>query len=713
MAKKASNQRIEPSFDKAPVKKKPATGGNAGRKRSTATTKKKARSTRAGSKRRKLAGLLKYAGDGLYWVFVLGLWGGIATVAIVGFYAVQLPQSSSWAVPERPPNVKILSVNGKLVANRGVTGGEAVRLSQMSPYIPQALVAIEDRRFRSHFGVDPIGLARATVKNLIAGHIVEGGSTITQQLAKNLFLKPERTFGRKVQEVILSLWLETKFTKNEILEIYLNRVYFGSGSYGVDAASRRYFSKSSRDVNLAEAALLAGLLKAPSRLSPARSPKRAEKRAQVVLGAMRRAGFITSREAATALSMPTTHAKSYWTGAENYVADWIMSDLKTLVGEIDQDIIVDTTLDLGLQKSAEETIRKALEKSGGKYQVSQGALVSLDGLGAVRALVGGRNYAESQFNRALDARRQPGSAFKPFVYLAALELGRTPQSVRNDAPVRIGKWRPKNYDNKYRGPVTLKTALSKSLNTIAAQLVMEVGPKMVVRLAHRLGINSPLKANASIALGTSEVSLMELTGAFAPFANGGYLARPHVIKRVTTLKGRVLYQRQSGESVRVIDPVRLGQMNAMMIDVVRNGTGRAARIRGWQVAGKTGTSQAFRDGWFIGYTSNLTTGIWFGNDDGTPTKKLTGGSLPARAWSRFMQAAHNGVPVGALPGNNADDNEGVVALPQRVAMPTPRPRRPVPALRYASQDRMEPPADIGGPRKSARRKTILDLIFGG
>lgn len=706
MAKKAIDQRIEPHFDRTSGKKKASTGRMRAKKPSG-----KARSGQTTKKLRSKGGLLKTTSNLVYWCFVLGLWGGIAGIAIVGYYAVQLPQSSSWAVPQRPPNVKILSVNGKLVANRGVTGGEAVRLSQMSPYIPQALVAIEDRRFRNHFGVDPIGLARASVKNLFAGRIVEGGSTITQQLAKNLFLKPARTFRRKIQEVVLSFWLETKFTKDEILEIYLNRVYFGSGSYGVDAASRRYFGKSSRDVNLSEAALLAGLLKAPSRLSPARNPKRAEQRAQVVLGAMRRAGFISGSEAASALSMPTTRAKSYWTGAENYVADWIMRDLKQLIGEIKGDIIVETTLDLSLQHSGEDAIRQTLDDKGKVMNVSQGALVSLDGTGAVRALVGGRDYATSQFNRALEAKRQPGSAFKPFVYLAALEIGRTPSSIRQDAPIRIGNWQPKNYDNKYRGAVSLKTALSKSLNTIAAQLVMETGPQKVVRLAHRLGISSRLSANASIALGTSEVSLLELTSAYAPFANGGYLARPYVIKRVTKINGKVLYQRKSSNNRRVIASTQLGQMNAMMIDVVNNGTGRAARINGWQVAGKTGTSQAFRDGWFVGYTSNLVTGVWFGNDDGSPTKKVTGGSLPARAWGRFMVDAHDGVPIGELPGNHQE----VVVLPDSIPIPTPRPAYTKTPTRFASRskERLVPPADIGGPRKNTGKKSILDLIFGG
>ena len=707
MAKKLSKKRIEPTFHAPGKKKKPR-----GPKKRRDGMKKPAHR----SKSRPGNGLFSRLGSITYWCFVIGLWGGIASVGIIGFYAVQLPQSSSWAVPKRPPNVKILSVNGKLVANRGITGGESVSLSHMSPYIPQALIAIEDRRFHNHFGIDPLGLVRASVKNILAGRVVEGGSTITQQLAKNLFLKPERTFKRKIQEVVLSFWLEAKFSKNEILEIYLNRVYFGSGSYGVDAASRRYFSKSSRDVNLAEAALLAGLLKAPSRLSPARDAKKAEMRTRIVLSAMQRARFISEREAATARSMPSTHAKSYLSGAENYVADWIMNDLELLVGPIRENVIVETTLDLDLQKSAEVEIRAALNKKGKSVQVSQAALVSLDGTGAVRALVGGRDYATSQFNRALDAKRQPGSAFKPMVYLAALEGGNTPSSIRQDAPVRIGKWQPKNYDNKYRGAVSLKTALSKSLNTIAAQLTMEVGPRTIVNLAHRLGINSKLAANASIALGTSEVSLLELTSAYAPFANGGYIARPYIIKRVSTKSGKLLYQHRYGESERVISPAHIGSMNAMMIDVVANGTGKAARLKNWQVGGKTGTSQDFRDGWFIGYTTNLTTGVWFGNDNGQPTKKVTGGTLPARTWAKFMQFAHNEAPVAELPGNH----QQVVVLPIHITTPTRRPSssRLVGMInkRKSAIDKNNhplPSVGVGERQNRTRKKSIADLIFGG
>ena len=450
--------------------------------------------------------LARFIKSSIYWCFVLGIWGVLAIGGLFAFYGAQMPTANSWKVPKRPPNVKIVSLDNQILANRGATGGEALILNDMSPYIPQAVIAIEDRRFYSHFGIDPIGLARAMFSNIRAGRMIQGGSTLTQQLAKNLFLSPERTLERKVQEVLLSIWLEHNFTKNQILEMYLNRVYFGSGAYGVQAASRRYFQKPASEVTLSEAALLAGLLKAPSRLSPARNPDAAEARAQIVLGAMSRSDFIDDGQATITLTQPQMRAKSYWTGSENFAADRVMNDLKNIIGEIKEDLIVETTLNLNLQKDAEVILRDTLDQHGKKYAVKEGAIVALDAHGAIRVLIGGRSYETSQYDRASEAKRQPGSAFKPFVYAAALEQGRTPFSVRNDAPIRIGKWTPKNYDQKYRGPVTLTVGLSKSLNTIAAQLVMEVGPENVIKTARRLGIETKLTANASIALGTSEVT---------------------------------------------------------------------------------------------------------------------------------------------------------------------------------------------------------------
>ncbi len=651
----SKDRRIEPSFGKpeTPAANKDEMRMDESDRVNGGTSKKRAprseRASRKSKKREQSSGSFRWLRRLFYWSLVLMLWGGIALAGVVVYIAAKMPPTSDWAIPDRPPNVKILDVNGKLIANRGTTGGEEVDLREMSPFIPQAVIAIEDRRFYSHYGVDPIGLGRAVYTNIAKGRATQGGSTITQQLAKNLFLSPDRTLERKVQEVMLALWLEHTYTKDQILEMYLNRVYLGSGAYGVEAASRRYFDKSAKDVNLTEAATLAGLLKAPSRLSPARDPKAANDRAKLVLAAMRDQGMIGLEEQAIAESEPPTRAAAYWSGSENYVADAVVSELSKLIGETKSDVTIHTTVDLDLQKVGEEAIRDLIAQNGKKMDVSQGALVSIDGTGAVRAMIGGYDYANSQFDRATEARRQPGSTFKPFVYLTALEQGRTPDSVRNDAPVRIGKWTPSNYNGKYFGEVTLATALSHSLNSIAAQLVMEVGPQAVVDTAHRFGIQSKLTANASLALGTSEVTLMELTDAFVPFANGGYRAPVHMITKITDGDDKTLYDYPAEQQQRIITEQVLGMMNAMLRRTVEDGTAKRAKFGNWPAAGKTGTSQSSRDAWFIGYTANLTTGVWFGNDDGKPTKKITGGGLPAMAWKTFMTAAHKGVPVADLP----------------------------------------------------------------
>ncbi|MBN9242192.1 MAG: penicillin-binding protein [Mesorhizobium sp.] len=751
------DKRIEPSFGE-PSRAASADGFSVREEdrvvpgRSKAAPKGKARKTKAGRRSgRPRRGLLGIAVRLIYWCFVLAIWGGIAAAGIVIYYGAKMPAATTWEIPDRAPNIKIVSVDGKLIANRGMSGGEALTLKEMSPYIPEAVVAIEDRRFYSHFGIDPIGLARAMVTNILGGHFSQGGSTLTQQLAKNLFLKPDRTLERKVQEVLLALWLEHKHSKDQILQMYLNRVYFGSGAYGVEAASRRYFGKSARDVTLAEAALLAGLLKAPSRLSPARDPKAAEDRAQLVLAAMQDEGMVSAKQVATAMSAPATRAPSYWTGSENYVADTVMEELPNLIGDVQGDIVVDTTVDLTLQKIAEKSIRELIDQNGKKLNVSQGALVSIDNSGAVRAMVGGYDYSTSQFDRASEAKRQPGSAFKPFVYMAALEAGRTPDSVRNDAPIRIGKWTPENYGGKYYGKVTLATALAKSLNSVAAQLTMEVGPAAVIEAAHRMGIQSELQSNVSIALGTSEVTPLELTAAYVPFANGGYRPEVHFIRRITTADGKLLYADDGGNAPRVVKPEIVGMMNSMMAGTVEvGGTARKAGFN-WPSAGKTGTSQNSRDAWFVGYTANLTTGVWFGNDDGSPMKKVTGGALPAQAWHEFMVAAHEGVPIRPLPGGwkpapgdaivqddgpapvPAADVGGARTASPRQAAPA-QPPQPVASSRpakatetvdaggfgmpaedaapTASIRRPVPPGDVGGPLKK-KQTSIMDILTGG
>ena len=653
-----SDRRIEPSFDGGlNASESDRVGGPSRGSRESSRggsrgggSRREPKASSKRSRKRSSGGFFGLIRSLIYWGIVLAIWGAIGIAGIFLYFGAQMPNATSWAIPDRPPNIKIVASDGSIIANRGATGGEALSLDSMSPYLPQAVISIEDRRFYYHFGFDPIGLARAVVTNIVSGHTVQGGSTLTQQLAKNLFLTPERTMERKVQEVLLAIWLEHKFTKDEILAMYLNRVYFGANAYGVEAAARRYYNKSARDLNLMEAATIAGLLKAPSRLSPAKDPAAAKARAEVVLGAMRDAGYINEKQVQSALAQTPDPARPYLSSAGQYVADMVMDRLHDMVGDVKEDLIVDTTIDPALETEAGDVIRNAINKEGKRLNVTQGALVAIDGTGAIRALVGGKDYAESQYDRAYKALRQPGSAFKPFVYAAALEQGATPDSVRNDAPVRIGDWTPENYEKKYNGPVTLSYALAHSLNTIAAQLVMEAGPQQVIKVAHRMGIEADLQPNASIALGTSEVTLMDLTASYAPFMNGGYKATPHVVRRITTAKGRVLYENTYDAPPRVLEPNIVAMMNGMMMRVVNEGTGRAARLSGWQVAGKTGTTQSSRDALFVGFTSDMTTGVWFGNDDGTPMKKVTGGGLPSESWHQFMVLAEKGKTPAPLFG---------------------------------------------------------------
>ena len=585
----------------------------------------------------------------VYWLAVFALWGVIAGAGVIAWVGMHLPPIHALEIPKRPPTVQILGLDGRLFATRGEMGGTALAIGEMPAYLPQAFIAIEDRRFYSHSGVDVMGLVRALFTNLARRGISQGGSTITQQLAKNLFLRPERTVTRKLEEVILAFWLERKFTKTQILENYLNRIYFGAGAYGVEAAAQRYFRKSARNVTLAEAALLAGLVKSPSRLMPTRNYDGAERRAQLVLAAMADAGFVSENTVKTAIVSPPQVLKS-GSGSANYAADWVMDVLNDVIGQVEADLVVETTLDPTVQSAGEKAVGEQLAQRGEKFGVEQAALVTMTPEGEVRALIGGRDYQASAFNRAVTAKRQPGSAFKPFVYLTAIERGLTPDSVREDKPIALKNWKPENYKHEYFGAVTLTQALALSLNTVSVRLTLEFGPTAVVRTAYRLGIASKLEQNASIALGTSEVSLLELVGAYAPFANGGYAVSPHVVARVRDAEGRVLYVRPPAVFNRVIQPGYVAMMNQMMRETIRIGTARRAELPGWPAAGKTGTSQDFRDAWFVGFTGRMVTGVWFGNDDASPTKKLTGGSLPVDVWSKVMKTAHQGVPVVPLPG---------------------------------------------------------------
>jgi len=670
---------------------------------------RKPRASKSVSKRRSRSYLPFSISRLMYWCVVLGLWGAIAVVAAVVWAGAHLPAIQSLEIPKRPPTIEIVGIDGSMLAQRGEMAGANVSLKDLPPYLPKAFIAIEDRRFYSHWGVDPVGILRAAVANVLHRGVSQGGSTLTQQLAKNLFLTQERTMQRKLQEVELALWLERKHSKNEILELYLNRVYFGSGAYGVEAAAQRYFGKSARQVTLAEAAMLAGLVKSPSRLAPNRNPEGAEKRAQTVLAAMADAKFITDAQAQASITRPAISVKPAGAGTLNYVADWIGEVLDDLVGQVEQSILVETTIDPKLQSVAEAAVIDELAAKSVKFNVTQGALVAMSPDGAVRAMVGGRNYGDSQYNRAVTAKRQPGSAFKPFVYLTAIEHGLTPDTVRQDAPLDLKGWKPENYSREYFGPVTLTQALSMSLNTVAVRVGLEVGPKNVVRTAHRLGISSRLDANPSIALGTSEVSMIELVGAYAPFANGGYAISPHVVTRIKTLDGKLLYTRQPDQPNQVIEPRNVAMMNVMMQETLVSGTARKAEIPGWVAAGKTGTSQDFLDAWFVGYTSNLVTGVWLGNDDNSPTKKATGGGLPVEVWTRFMRAAHQGVPPAPLPpsmqavASNTLTQIASQISPSTQAAPqtTTGAARPAPAR---ASVRPEPAAGLDG--------WLMDRLFG-
>ena len=588
-------------------------------------------------------------GQIVYWGAVTGVWLILAVGAVIAWVGMHLPPLASLEIPKRPPTIHSVAVDGRPLATRGDMGGAAVPLKELPAHVPKAFLAIEDRRFYTHYGVDPIGLLRASVANVLRRGVAQGGSTITQQLAKNLFLTQERTLGRKLQEVVLAVWIERKFSKDQILELYLNRVYFGAGAYGVEAAAQRYFGKSARRMTLAEAAMLAGIVKSPSRLAPTHNFAGAEARSQVVLKAMAEAKFAKDNDLKVALMQPPHIVKQSAAGGVNYAADYVMDAINELVGRIEEDVIVETTIDGTMQAAAEKALVEELTQKGVKYDVEQGALVSMTPDGAVRALIGGVNYAESQFNRAISAKRQPGSAFKPFVFLTALERGLTPDTIRDDKPISVKGWRPENYTREYFGPVTLTQALANSLNTVSVRLTLEFGPTAVTRTAYRLGISSKLEPNASIALGTSEVSPLELVTAYVPFANGGFAVAPHVVERVRTADGKVLYTREDNNLGRVIEPEYVAMMNRMMRETLISGTARRADLPGWQAAGKTGTSQDFRDAWFIGYTGYLVTGVWLGNDDSSPTKKATGSGLPVNIWTNFMKAAHQGVPVAALP----------------------------------------------------------------
>jgi penicillin-binding protein 1A len=634
----------------------------------------------------------------IYWTLVLGVWGLIFLVAFFAVFAVDLPDTSKLFEVKRQPSISYLDRSGALVAVRGSQYAPPVDLDRLPEHVPEAFIAIEDRWYHWHFGFNPWGIIRSQIYNMQnkdEGGPLRGGSTITQQLARNLFLTPNQNYRRKAQELILAVWLEARFSKKQILELYLNRVYFGAGAYGIEAASQRYFGKPADKLTLGESALLAGLMKGPSRYSPVASTDRAARRATLVLDAMLEAGFITAEERAEAIRNKVRVNPVLANQRAQYFVDWVDDQVRALVGEPTEDLVVETTLDLPIQASAEQALRTGVAAAKGQG-VQQAALVSIDGEGRVRAYVGGTDYLQSQFDRATMAKRQAGSAFKPFVYLTAMELGRTPYTPVVDEPVRIGNWEPRNYTGQFLGPMTIGTALSQSVNTVAAQLAAEVGTSNVAGTARRLGITSPIQLDPSMALGAVEVSPLEMAQAYAPFANGGFLAKAYGIERIRTSSGRVLYDHGMAPAPRtaVIGQPALAYTVDMMRGVLTGGTGTRARVPGYDLAGKTGTTSDYRDAWFVGFTGGFVTAVWVGKDDNTSMQRVTGGNVPAGIWRDYMAAALPRLKVAPIPAGVA---------------PTPEPQGPIDQILDGVADFFsggEPPPEVANrppPRDRAQR----------
>lgn len=585
----------------------------------------------------------------------------------------ELPESGAalWEV-RREPAVTILDAQGRTLTVRGPLYGQAVTLDELPPYVPQAFVAIEDARFYAHEGIDWRAVMRAMLVNLRAGEIEQGGSTLTMQLIKNLVLSPERTIRRKVQEMRLARALEQRLAKDEILELYLNRVYLGEQAYGIEAASRRYFGKPATELTLQEAALLAALPKAPSRLAPTVNLEEAQARAQDVLQAMLDEGYIDSLTYLSAVATPAVPIEGAEIVADpavfGHVYDAAIAEAESLLGPdaTAPDLVVVTTIDADLQRAAHAAVTSGLEGAGAQLDAGQAALIAMDLDGAVRAMVGGTDYLDSQFNRATQALRQPGSAFKPVVFAAALEAGYDPASTFEDEPVDIEGWTPENFGGGYRGRITLEDALKRSINTVAAQLGQALGAQTIVEMARRLGIDRDLAAHPSIALGAEEVTLQELTTAYLVFANDGRVREPFLVSEIRTSRGTVLYRRETRERAPALLREHARAMSTMLQAVVRDGTGQRAQLARHRAAGKTGTSQNSRDAWFIGYTAHLAAGVWVGNDDDTAMANVTGGGLPAMIWNDFMTAAHRDLapqPLAAPePRRRSEREEGLAAF---------------------------------------------------
>ena len=586
--------------------------------------------------------------------------------------------------------VSFLDRYGNEVGTRGIRHNDSVPLDQFPDNLIKAVLATEDRRFYEHFGIDAAGTMRALVANTKAGGVVQGGSSLTQQLAKNLFLNNERTLERKIKEAFLAMWLEARLTKNEILKLYLDRAYMGGGAFGVDAAAQYYFNKSARDVNLAEAAMLAGLFKAPSKFSPNVNLPAARARANVVLDNLVEAGFMTEGQVFGARRNPATPVDRRDDRAPNYYLDWAFDEMKKLVDTFPKSMtervfVVRIALDVNLQRAAENAVENSLRQYGQEYHAGQAAAVLMDVDGSVRAMVGGRDYGASQFNRATDAMRQPGSSFKPYVYATALEHGLKPTSIVVDGPVCIGNWCPHNYGHGYAGSMTLINAITHSINTIAVKLSITIGNgnaklgrARIIKTAHDMGIRTPLPDTPSLPIGADAVTLLDHTGAYATFPNLGMKMTPHAVLEVRTGDGKLIWRfdRDGPKPSRALPDRVAADMIKMMNSVVENGTGRRARLDGITAAGKTGTTNAYRDAWFMGYTGNFVCGVWFGNDDYQSTNRMTGGALPAMTWHNIMDYAHQGIEIKQLPGipvPPARQGPAVAEVKSKSVAPPPRP----------------------------------------
>ena len=587
------------------------------------------------------------------WLILIFVWLVLFLSIAVTWSLLNLPETESIQI-SRQPSITFLDKEGRIIASYGDIYGQSIQYNDLPEDLINAVIVTEDKRFFYHPGVDLKGIARAVYINLKAGRILQGGSTITQQLAKNLFLTPERSFTRKLHELILSFWLEMRFTKEQILSIYLNRVYLGSGTYGVQAASEKYFNKKVEELNLYESALIASLLKAPSKYNPIANEKLSNIRTSKVLENMLKDGLISSKNLDQAKINNARYEK--FTSAPKstrYFVDWLLPRVKSYLGEIKEDLIVRTTLDVKLQKIAEDSVNNITENFP---SADQSALVALNINGGVIAMVGGRDYGDSQFNRVTQAQRQPGSAFKIFVYLAGLYSGYEPDDLMEDSEININGWSPKNYKKEYLGEIKLDQAFSKSINTIAVKLSEDIGRENVIKMAKSLGISSPILNSPSLALGTSEVNLLELTAAYDVLANNGNGVFVHGIRSIENTSGKVLFLRKGQGPGKVLDPDIVETMTKMMELTIQTGTGKNAKINR-PAAGKTGTSQSLRDAWFVGFTSDIVVGVWFGNDNDSPMKNITGGTAPAILWKDFMSKAHKGTPSRSLNYTNIIKND--------------------------------------------------------